>query len=1145
MDRLLKIFFLPPMGVSRCGGSPTPAESFKWRADSLLHDAPATVVEPAVSLVVAKDGSVMPTLPDRIVFREGEDGPIRPVAPFFELWGQFQSAAEGKVYEVALTSAMLADRGMSPGDLWYELNAANRKVERRTGNASDSIVARVVVNGADHLRHELKGFSPHTSGQQPLVYEDNPIPFGCFQVIRPMPGKVEIGGEVVDRDLLRVRFTPPRGVTYGPPTATTGPAQAVPPGVYEPSVTQWGRIHEIVPPERRILNGQSDWTRYIMMNGSHEDPSPQDGYDGATVGDHRAWGCVDDSSDGLIQATVTVDGRFYRAVARFFVGPPDFAPDRRPIYSIADDLADRELPPVDVQGGDFGEATAEMVDLFHRAFDHASLFNLDAARARALQENNVRIANAGVNLPSDVMPKVQDGSMTRFDEPYVDKLPSLVPQAIPRRFSEATPSNLLPYTEPVPHIHQQLKNPSVLLSFMERRPDLMKKIVRPPYARVPEWNPIPAADPDGRKRDPRVFRDQVHDMRMPPYMRDANLQPLSLSYRQYGELMAVVDSISERKGDALTLGPEARATTEDIKRRIFPRNLTARAADAARKIVGNPVTVRLESAVGNCFPGLEFDVRELDRRFFPGLVFQFVQPPRREYELPDAKPDQHGAHLLYADWFFDPMLEETSTDEWVQKLYLDLKRSAGGSYMEGRWYLDWIEQGGVRLSMEDSSGSYHDGYKVWRMVRSLVAEQPLSIGIVNRDDLTKQVRFDGYRRRYVNGEGVIDEAFRPGELTESMCNPWSHDFRDCGCHYWATNHPDVVVRRSASATLPDGRPADPTASFVLVNWNRLRGKSSEIPADHTIAKNRPYELDHYQINKLWETLPFVLEGREIGADYAPPVLDEHEAYPDDAAMLHDLRTTLGPMELSLAVQYLYALFSLRDPEEVSDDEDRRWPALRGDLKAVRQFLLLIAVAEMTHLRWVNQLLWELDPKGYEPVMDWADKMRVRNASGDPFDTTLEELTPERLNDFIFIERPGGRLTAAYGKCVETLRGRPQRDLAVKIDGEGVDHYERFANIRRILDSYGKSDGKYPYLRGIREEDNTETRAVLAIFDAIRENVANAYRAEAGGKGSEAQTHIAEARELMMQFRGKAELLARERRWGIPLLKGERSKRQIP
>jgi hypothetical protein len=54
-----------------------------------------------------------------------------------------------------------------------------------------------------------------------------------------------------------------------------------------------------------------------------------------------------------------------------------------------------------------------------------------------------------------------------------------------------------------------------------------------------------------------------------------------------------------------------------MNQKIFPRNLTAR---AAVRIAGNPVTTRLESGVGNCFPGLEFDHRNLDRRFFPGLV---------------------------------------------------------------------------------------------------------------------------------------------------------------------------------------------------------------------------------------------------------------------------------------------------------------------------------------------------------------------------------------------------------------------------------------------------------------------------------------------------------------------------------------------
>src|SRR5215470_4767557 len=72
--------------------------------------------------------------------------------------------------------------------------------------------------------------------------------------------------------------------------------------------------------------------------------------------------------------------------------------------------------------------------------------------------------------------------------------------------------------------------------------------------------------------------------------------------------------------------------------KIFPRNLTAQ---ADYLVPGNPVISRPEDAVANCFPGLELDVRNLDRRFFPGLVFEFVND---------------GARVAYVDALQDPDL---------------------------------------------------------------------------------------------------------------------------------------------------------------------------------------------------------------------------------------------------------------------------------------------------------------------------------------------------------------------------------------------------------------------------------------------------------------------------------------------------------
>src|SRR3954454_291492 len=61
-----------------------------------------------------------------------------------------------------------------------------------------------------------------------------------------------------------------------------------------------------------------------------------------------------------------------------------------------------------------------------------------------------------------------------------------------------------------------------------------------------------------------------------------------------------------------------------MPQKLIPRNVAAlrrgqNQNDGIRSVAGNPVSTRLESGVGNCFPGLECDLRNLERRFFPFL----------------------------------------------------------------------------------------------------------------------------------------------------------------------------------------------------------------------------------------------------------------------------------------------------------------------------------------------------------------------------------------------------------------------------------------------------------------------------------------------------------------------------------------------
>src|SRR6266851_7453994 len=77
--------------------------------------------------------------------------------------------------------------------------------------------------------------------------------------------------------------------------------------------------------------------------------------------------------------------------------------------------------------------------------------------------------------------------------------------------------------------------------------------------------------------------------------------------------------------------------------KLLPRNVSARRkgrdpASATRTTSGNPVSTRLEAGIGNCYPGLECDLRNLERRFFPFLEMDM---PDRAITL--ATVDLNGA----------------------------------------------------------------------------------------------------------------------------------------------------------------------------------------------------------------------------------------------------------------------------------------------------------------------------------------------------------------------------------------------------------------------------------------------------------------------------------------------------------------------
>ena len=549
---LLGIHFNPPMAIARVGASATPLDAFEWAVGNTARDGTLTVLQPTPSLSVRDDGSAQPYLPQHIRFKD-EDGSIRPVAPFLELWATLQHSRDGSTEDVPLTPALLHELGLGLQHVALEVTASNLKAARRTDDSACGFTARAEIAGTDHARHRLLAFSRHTAGQKPLVLPERPIPLGTVQWLRPRTVP-EPGFEDIDLSVLRLRFTPAAGEVYGPPSAAYGPDRLTVTGrldSLEFSGKEDGRIHMIVKPENRILADDTTFARYQMVTGLFEDPQPQDGYDGSEEGDSRAWGVVDDTCDVLVSASLACRGQRYRAFSRIFVGPPQYAPDRRPFYGIDADLADRDEALVEVTEHTFAAVKDEVVELFRRVFETASAMNLDAARTEALQDN---ISGTGSAPPPNYsgggaagptpLPRVDGASMTRDDTPFADRMPDLTPGQGHSVYSTSVRGDRLSFTEAVAHVHGQLMDEAVLIDFLRRKAAHVKRLLRPPFGLLGEWDVVPGDVPHADFRDPRVPRDLMHDMRMPPYMRDAYYVPLSLTRRQYRMMVDFLDLLA-------------------------------------------------------------------------------------------------------------------------------------------------------------------------------------------------------------------------------------------------------------------------------------------------------------------------------------------------------------------------------------------------------------------------------------------------------------------------------------------------------------------------------------------------------------------------------------------------------------------------
>jgi hypothetical protein len=254
--------------------------------------------------------------------------------------------------------------------------------------------------------------------------------------------------------------------------------------------------------------------------------------------------------------------------------------------------------------------------------------------------------------------------------------------------------------------------------------------------------------------------------------------------------------------------------------RIAPKNLTAQLAHRPQ---GNPPGALVSSSVGNYYPGLELDLRNLWRRLFVGVEFH-----------------EGVAIVVAVDAAAPPEVQAVNSEILLtvdgHPIWIEVKGPRtvdGASEVLDHWSLEWsnaladvVPKAGSKVPCVFTKGNAGEQQEVALEVRPV------------------------FESTEAGQTAMLNRALAgPGELTQSLCSPWQNDFVGCGCYYWAASRPDYV----------NVEPEGPGASRGH-NWLQ-RDRTAATPKTYTLR--RADLLQHEDIIQSWEDkLQFVLGGHD-------------------------------------------------------------------------------------------------------------------------------------------------------------------------------------------------------------------------------------------------------------------------------------------
>lgn len=202
---------------------------------------------------------------------------------------------------------------------------------------------------------------------------------------------------------------------------------------------------------------------------------------------------------------------------------------------------------------------------------------------------------------------------------------------------------------------------------------------------------------------------------------------------------------------------------------IEPTNLTAQLHHRA---AGNPPSTLPNSAISNCFPGLEFDFRNAWRRLLEGIVL---------HEASGLVVSAEGEHERLAG------RELRAVAGFPTQMPV---RNASGEV--GETWMEWSN------ALADVVAR-HSGELV-----PCVFVDPQNPSESETVELRVRPMFLASEATQGSTAAIGEDLVQPGELTQSLCSPWQNDYQECGCFYWAASRPDYVnVDQTAAGAVGD------------------------------------------------------------------------------------------------------------------------------------------------------------------------------------------------------------------------------------------------------------------------------------------------------------------------------------------------------